>query len=183
MLLEEDECLQAIEKCKCGDISSFEKLISLYYPLLHRYVACRIGDPSEVDDVLQEILLLAWLNINKLRAINAFKGWLIRIASNCCFKWYKSKATFDAPAEDDALTALIDRKHSMSDECSENEQLLFALEKLPANQKQAIEDFYFRNLKINEISFVHNIPAGTVKRRLHDGRLGLKKGLEEMKYE
>lgn len=181
--MDADECLQAVEKCKCGDISSFEKLILIYYPLLHRYVACRIGDIAEVDDVLQEILLLTWLNISKLRAASAFKGWLIRIAGNCCYKWYKSKSTFDAPVEKETLISLIDREHSMSEESSDNEQLLFALEKLPKDQRQAIEDFYFKDLKIREIAFVHNIPAGTVKRRLHDGRIGLKKGLEEMVYE
>lgn len=90
--MDADECRQAIEKSKYGDLNSFEKLILSYYPLLHRYVACRVGNATEVDDVLQEILLLAWLNINKFRTVNAFKVWLIRIANNCCNKWYKSKS-------------------------------------------------------------------------------------------
>lgn len=178
-----DESRQAVEKSKYGDLDSFERLIQYYYPVLHRYVACRVGDAAEVDDVLQEILLLAWLNINKLRNTNAFKVWLMRIANNCCNKWYRSKALFDVPAEDDALTSLIDRRHSMSEETEENEQLQLALDKLPKNQKQAIIDFYFRSLKIAEIAFIHNIPVGTVKRRLHDGRLNLKRGLEETDHE
>jgi len=106
MQLNADECRQAVEKSKYGDLDSFGKLVQYYYPVLHRYVACRVGDAAEVDDVLQEILLLAWLNINKLRNTNAFKVWLMCIANNCCNKWYISKALFDVPAEDDALTSL-----------------------------------------------------------------------------
>lgn len=179
-MLNADEYLLAIEESRCGDLDSFEKLILFYYPQLHRYVACKIGDFAEVDDVLQEILLVSWLNINKLRNVNAFKAWLMRIANNCCNKWYKSKTTFDEPTENDTLNSLIDRGHFMSGESVDNEQLLFALEKLPEYQRQAITDFYFKDLKISEIAFVHNIPAGTIKRRLHDGRLSLKKRLEEL---
>ena len=183
MGLNADECRQAVEKSKCGDMNSFEKLIQFYYPILHRYVACRMGDASEVDDVLQEILLLAWLNIKKLRNTSAFKVWLMRIANNCCNKWYRSKSQLGVPAVDDALTSLIDRRHSMSEETEENERLLLALDKLPESQKQTIIDFYFKSLKITEIAFLHNMPVGTVKRILHDGRLNLKKRLEEMNYE
>jgi RNA polymerase sigma-70 factor (ECF subfamily) len=155
----------------------------MHYRLLHRYVACRIGDAAEVDDVLQEVLLLAWLSIGKLNNPGALKAWLMRIAANCCYKWYKARSAGDHPIENEELTSLIDRKHSIHDESDDHEQLLTALDKLPEKQKRAIEEFYFGNLKISEIAFVHNLPEGTVKRRLHDGRLGLKKELEGMEHE
>lgn len=181
--MEADFILQVVEKCKSGDINSFEKLITMHYRLLHRYVACRVGDASEVDDVLQEILLLAWLNIGKLNSPYALKAWLIRIAANCCNKWYKARSGSDDPTGYEELTSLIDRRQCIHDEGDDKEQLLTALDKLPQKQRRTIEEFYFENLKISEIAFVHNLPEGTVKRRLHDGRLGLKKNWREIKHE
>jgi DNA-directed RNA polymerase specialized sigma24 family protein len=54
----------------------------------------------------------------------------------------------------------------------------YKIDKLPKSQREAILDFYFRDLKLKEISFMRKVPIGTVKRRLHDGRKNLKIRLE-----
>lgn len=49
---------------------------------------------------------------------------------------------------------------------------------LPEQYKDMIIDFYYKKLKISEISFVRGIPEGTVKRRLHDAKKKMRNRME-----
>jgi RNA polymerase sigma factor (sigma-70 family) len=65
-----------------------------------------------------------------------------------------------------------------------------ALKALPLNQRTVIVMYYVNGLSLQEISEVLEVPVGTIKSRLHYGRLALKKEMEgqnrlltEMRYE
>lgn len=170
--------LQLIKNAVSGDIKSFEKLIEIHYRMLHRLISCKVGNLHDRDDVIQDILLITWLNIGQLKKPEAFKSWLIRIANNRCNKWYRQSARIDEPIESETLSYIIDRQPRWDDGSDKADVLVEVIDKLPAGQRAVLLDFYFNNLKVSEISFVRHIPEGTVKRRLHDGRKNLKKNLE-----
>ena len=169
-----------IHKLKNNDTDTlnFEKMIEPHYHIIHRYVSCRISDRFEAENIMQEVLLLAWVHLDRLKDINSFKNWLIIIASNCCKKYYAKNKRAIRPIEDDALQFIID-KQRLSESDNDYDYLYEAINKLPQNQRQAIDDFYFNNLKMREISFIRNIPEGTVKSRLHGAKQNLKCRLEK----
>jgi len=179
--VDHDNNLNLIRKAVAGDINAYEKLIKGHFIMLNRLVMCKVRIASDRDDVLQEILLIVWLNIKRLKKPEAFKTWIIRIANNCCNKWYKRNAKVDEPLEADMLMSILDGRIRCEIKPEINDFLIEEVNQLPEVQKSAIEDFYFNNLKISEISYTHQIPAGTVKRRLHDGRINLRKKLEDKK--
>ena len=177
--MDHENDLNLIRKAIAGDITAYEKLIKGYFGMLNRLIYCKVRIASDRDDVLQEVLLITWLNIKQLRKPEAFKAWVIRIANNCCNKWYKRNVKVDKPLETDILTSILDSRirWEIKSECSEF--LVDEIEQLSDIQRQTIIDFYFNDLKINEISRLQQIPVGTVKRRLHDGRINLRRKLEE----
>ncbi len=177
--LDYENNLNLIKSAAEGDINAFENLIKCHYAMLRRLVLCKVGSAPDSDDVLQEILLVVWLNINKLKKPEAFKAWLIRIANNCCNKLYIKNSRIDEPLELKKLTDMIDSRNRWETEPETNDLMLEEIDQLPPGQRMAVVSFYLKDLKICEISRIHHIPMGTVKRRLHDGRKSLKNKLEE----
>lgn len=175
--MQSDDSLNLIRNAVSGDMESYTELMRKNYPMLHRIIACRIDKSYDRDDVMQDVLLTAWLNIGRLRKAESFKSWIIRITTNSCNKWYRMKGRVEEPVVETRLFHMIDRNVPVFSE--KEYDLADKLNELPKDQKSALMDFYFHDLKISEISFSRNIPEGTVKRRLHDGRKNLKKRLEE----
>ncbi len=171
--------LKLIRKAIDNDKKSIEASIISNYKFIHRYVACKISDKSVREDIIQEVLIVIFLKIKTLNNPYAFKGWLIRIMSNCCNKWYKTQVNLAIPIDNEILTSIMDRQLKKEKVSEDFEKLHILISKLSNKQKNAIRDFYFNELKVTEIAFIRGIPIGTVKRRLHDGRKTLKKEMEK----
>ena len=52
---------------------------------------CRIyqDDPSDRDDLLQEIILQLWLAFDSFRGESKFSSWMYRVALNVAISWYR----------------------------------------------------------------------------------------------
>ena len=64
-----------------GDRDSFDRLYSLYAPLVHGILLARVPR-VEVDDLVQDIFLHAYKKLNTLRDWAAFGPWIAMIARN-----------------------------------------------------------------------------------------------------
>ena len=177
--MEKEEYINMVNNAIQGDLHSFEKLILLHAKMLERYIACRIANTMESEDLFQEVLLIAWLNMSQLKQAAAFKRWLYQIANNCCKHWYAKQDRTPISAEDEELEQVIHhRQYEHSNYSTTQQEINTAIECLPEKQRQVILDFYFNHLKIKEIALIRGVPEGTVKRRLHDSRRNLKKKME-----
>lgn len=118
-----------------GDIISFESLIKKHYAMLHRYIACKVSNAYDQENVIQETLLLAWINIKSLKNPKAFKRWLISIATNCCNKWYKANSKASIPTAEETLSHIIDKRYASTNKPQYG--LQHKIDKLPqANVRQ-----------------------------------------------
>ena len=176
--MKNDTEIPLIRSAISGDIVAYENLMKSHFPTLQRLVACKVGNSYDRDDVLQEILFTVWLNIGQLKKAESFKYWLIRVANNCCNRWYKAKNKEEL-IEADKLEYIMNQNARWDFTSYSELSISEELDKLPEAQRAVLVDFYYNDLKIREISKERNIPEGTVKRRLHDGRINLKKRLEE----
>lgn len=61
---------------------SFVEELEASRPRLRALVRARLGGASEVDDVVQQIVIRAWRGREGLRDAQAFPAWLTRIATN-----------------------------------------------------------------------------------------------------
>jgi RNA polymerase sigma-70 factor (ECF subfamily) len=75
-----DEVLVAA--AKNGELSAMEELLSRYRDQVYGVVRRRTDNTEEVEDVVQEVMLRAFVNIGKFRGDARFSSWLITIAIN-----------------------------------------------------------------------------------------------------
>jgi RNA polymerase sigma-70 factor (ECF subfamily) len=76
-----DDVAHLVEAAKGGDRSAFGELYTRFSRMVHGVLLAR-GTRADVDDLVQDVFLIAMQRIGTLRAPEAFGGWLATIARN-----------------------------------------------------------------------------------------------------
>lgn len=157
--------LDLIEKAKQGNKSAFNMLLTQNYNILKGYIIKMTGDPTLSQDILQETMLKAVLNIKKFSPKAKFSTWLITIATNL----YR-----DNLRKNKHLTVLDENIASTSDNTEvatisklEYREILQIIQDLPYEKRAVFILKHFYDYSYEEIAKVLNCPLGTVRSRLH----------------
>lgn len=167
----------------------FGELVLRYEAKLSRYIA-RLGvhDPDDRDDVLQDVFIKVYKNLNNFDQSLSFSAWIYRIAHNEAVSWYrrrKARPEGYLAAESDAIISLIsDDKASTPEENFDKDIdakiLLRELEKLDDKYRDVLVLRYFEHLEYEDISDVLKIPVGTVGTLVHRAKKQLRERLQKL---
>src|SRR5687767_2781153 len=80
MSREEETAL--VERARAGDKLALEELVRSSQQLVYSLAIRMIADPTEAQDLTQEILIRVVTGLAKFRGESAFKTWVYRVASN-----------------------------------------------------------------------------------------------------
>src|SRR5215203_5254993 len=100
----DDEAIERlVVAAKAGDPEAFGLLFDTYYGAVYRYVAARVGRPSDAEDLTQLVFVKALeaLPRYELRGV-PFGGWLFRLARNVVIDHVRTRrehTTLDVVAE------------------------------------------------------------------------------------
>jgi RNA polymerase sigma-70 factor (ECF subfamily) len=134
------------------------------------------GDETVADDIAQDALIRAYVASSNFRGLSKFSTWLFRIAYNCYLD-YRKKATIETVSVDSKQ--VLDMPSGDDPDRSFRYQHLYqALEQLQEKEKVVIVLYYFEDLSIKEIASILQMPVGTVKYHLSNGRNHLRNFLQ-----
>lgn len=111
-----------VEQARDGDRAAFGQLYEQYSRMVHGLLLARVPH-SEVEDLVQDVFLLAFRRLRSLRDDNAFGGWLAMIARNQAIDYHrraprvaelKEGMLREKPPEPEALEVL-DKIRSLPD--------------------------------------------------------------------
>lgn len=88
-----------VKAVRHGEQEAFAKLYSLYAPMVHGIVLARVPW-AEVDDLVQDVFLVALKKLNTLRDDAAFGGWLAMIARNRAMDFHRRKRDTEELTDD-----------------------------------------------------------------------------------
>lgn len=74
---------QWIRQAQQGDRAAFAALVECYWPRVHRWLFGLTRNAHAAEDMTQDVLFKAWVNLKAFQAGTHFRAWLFRIASNC----------------------------------------------------------------------------------------------------
>ncbi|MBQ6234987.1 MAG: RNA polymerase sigma factor [Clostridia bacterium] len=144
-------------------MTDFKTLVADNLQPLERFVKFRIGNPSDAEDVLQEVLIAAYRGRETLADESMFKPWIIGIARNKCSDYFRAKAKrMEIPLDALAESELTVGMHGVTTKIVVHE----TLDRLGDTDKQILYLSYFKDLPQAEIASRLGIPVGTVKSRL-----------------
>lgn len=165
----------------------FGEMIARYEAKLTRYIS-RLGVRTYDDqvDVLQEIFIKAYKNLNSFDGSFKFSSWLYRIAHNEAISWYrkqKVRPEGNLVAEGDEVLQLLHNKDPGAevefDYVVNQDELTRALASIDQKYQEALVLRYFENKEYDEISDILKVPLGSVGTLIFRGKKQLKTALNQ----
>ena len=174
-----------VELSLLGNEKAYEELVIRYEKSVKGTALKVTENEFSAEDASQDAFVSAWIKLDSLREPEKFGSWVCSIAKNCA----RSLVTHYKNASADISLHLLENKINgdidnklleMLDiarfaESERNEKLHEAIEALSEKIRTTIKLHYFQGLSVDEISVSQNIPIGTVKWRLNEGRKQLRK--------
>lgn len=147
------------------DPRRFADLYEANFERVYAFVARRVRERADAEDVTAEVFHHALVNLNKFEWRGApFSAWLFRIASNAIAdRWQRAAREQGSPAEP-AADDPPDPHHSASPEEIEKRARLFRLvDDLPGDQRAVIEMRFAAGKSVSEIARELGRTDGAVK--------------------
>ena len=144
-----------------GEQAAFARLYSLYAPMVHGIVLARVPW-SEVDDLVQDVFLVALKKLNSLRDDAAFGGWLAMIARNRAMDFHRRKR------ETEELTENI-ASQSRSESDREAARVLDVICGLPEAYRETLVLRLVEGMTGPEIAGRTGLTPASVRENLHRG--------------
>jgi RNA polymerase sigma-70 factor, ECF subfamily len=174
---------QWIDQTLDGNEAAFGHLVRKYQQRLHKALARSIGRHEEIEDVVQEAFLQAFVNLETFRRSSTFYTWLYRIAFNltCRFRRLRRPAVLDGKVRRSSRDELVDpapdpvRRFDQNERCR---QVHEAIATLDADHRRVLILRDIEGLCYAKIAETLDLPAGTVRSRLHRARLQLVKKIK-----
>ncbi len=160
----------------------FDILAGRYEKKLLRYGRKFLYNYENIEDVIQNVFIKAYVNIRSFDLSKKFSPWIYRIAHNEFINiikqqkkepilFFEADVIFSFAGKDDFLKDIERRE--------ERKEIENHLSKLKVKYREPIVLYYFEEKDYQEISDILKIPVSTVGIRLKRGRSEIKKLLYE----
>jgi RNA polymerase sigma-70 factor (ECF subfamily) len=138
-----------------------------------------VHDRALAEDVVQEALVRAWRNIDRLDPDRdaGMRGWLLRVARNIAVDKFRAKNA--RPAEVAESAALNIGIPDPSEALLRAIHVRAALARLSEAHRAVLRECYFNGSTITEAAQTLGIPVGTVKSRLSSALRNLRDELAD----
>lgn len=159
-----------VERVLAGDRDAFGILIDRHRDGATRLAIRILRDRADAEDVVQEALLHAFLDLAELRTHDRFVAWLLGIVVNLAKTRLRMRR--EVPVEDwtggRAIRGFVWIDAEPTPEARQEARELHdrvwkALGELPAEQQETVQLHYVDGLRVWEIAALVGVPTGTVK--------------------
>ena len=143
-------------------------------PRLRRYAVALVGDRAAADDLVQDTLERALNKFHLWRRGTDLRAWLFTVMHNVFVNQLRSRREYLA-LEGEALELPVRPTH---DAQLEARDVMRALARLPAEQREVLLLVVLEDLSYEEAATALGVPIGTVMSRLSRGREKLRALME-----
>lgn len=137
-----------------GDEAAFRELFYGILPWLDSFIRRMVKSPEGSQEIVQETFIRIWLNRDKLPGFLEPQAWIIRVASNECFAWFRKQAALRKVRDscDEAVSVTTNQAEDHL-EIQETLQLIReAVDHLPPRRKKIYQLSREQGLKTQEIA-------------------------------
>ncbi|MPW26747.1 sigma-70 family RNA polymerase sigma factor [Alkalibaculum sp. M08DMB] len=157
-----------IKQAKRGDKQALLQLVMTHQNEYYKLAYVFMNNKEDALDTMQDMIIILYENINRLKKEDSFYSWSKTILVNICKK--KLRRNKKIISIDD----VEEQKIEVYGECEEKIFIQKYLSKLSYRHQEVIRLKYFTDLDYESIAQILKIPVGTVKSRLSNGIKNLK---------
>ena len=156
---------------------AFGILVSSHKRRLYWHIRTMVLDHDDADDVLQEVFVRIFRNIDNFRGDSALFTWMFRIATNESLSFLKSKANRMKMSLESLQQELV--LNLRSDPYFDGDELELKLQEaiisLPEKQQQVFRLKYLQEMKYEEMSEILETSVGSLKASYYHARKKIEK--------
>jgi RNA polymerase sigma factor (sigma-70 family) len=161
----------------------FERLLAPHIERLFRLAYRYCGEVQSAEDLVQDLLLKLYPKRKELRKIESLSPWLSRSLYNHFIDTTRrgQRSPLYRAAPEEALYNLPDNESQPDQEIERSDiqqQLEQAMTRLSPEQRALISLHDIEGYTLQELQGMLDTPIGTLKSRLHRGRMQLRSALQ-----
>ena len=168
------------------DRNAFALIVRRYEPPLSRYLRRLLGGSQSIEDVLQEVFIKVYVNLNDYDRARPFSPWIYRIAHNEAVSFLRKRRAEPYVISGEEGMLLIER---VMDGFKVQEELdrsrigaliREAIRSLERRYRDAVVLRFLEEKSYEEISEILEIPMGTVATLINRGKKRLRRSLDQL---
>jgi len=165
-----------VQRFLAGDAGAFTELVTRHERRVYGLCLRILGDREDAADATQDAFLVVVRKLEQFRGESAFSTWLHRVTVNVCYDHLRKtrrrpvlhRLDDDRP-EPETGPPVPDH----ADAVAVSHDVAAALAEVPEGFRVALVLADVQDLPYEEIARVLDVPVGTVKSRVHRGRIAL----------
>lgn len=173
---------QLVELIRNEDKELYSFVIDRYEQKLRSYIRRLTNGSDEVDDLVQQTLVNAFIALQSFEVDKKFSSWIYRIAHNLTINWLEKKKASIYLDEDDGLADSLRSEIDVHSEMANSElshHLIEAINKLPEKYKEPFILKYIEDQSYDEIADILRKPKNTVGTMISRAKIILKEELKK----
>jgi RNA polymerase sigma-70 factor, ECF subfamily len=185
-----------VESAQRGDSEAFGGLVVMYQDRLYNVISRLCNSPADVEEIAQEAFLKAFEKIKDFRSKSRFYTWLFRIATNLalthirrskCVKFQSLNAADEKdnlPGSEVVTMKLAEKRNIAPDAAAMTHEMGLRIEaalgELDEQYRVVVVLRDIEDMNYSQIAAILEVPAGTIKSRLHRARCMLRDKLVDL---
>jgi RNA polymerase sigma-70 factor (ECF subfamily) len=161
---------ELVLRFQSGEQQAFAILMERHQRRVYNLAYRMLGRPEDARDATQDAFLSCFRHLGAFRGDSAFSTWIHRIVVNACYDLIRKRAP-SVSLEDQLIDPAPAPDHA--DQAAFAIDVQQALLRIPPEFRAALILHEVLDLPLEEIAEALDVPVGTIKSRLHRGRVAL----------
>lgn len=172
---------ELVRRYLAGDADAFATLVERHQQRIYNLCLRVLGNADDAADAAQDAFISALRKLSGFRGDAMFSTWMHRVAVNACYDIVRKRRrqpllrSFDP--DDGPVAELGEPAPDHADEIVGTRSAAEALAKIPEEFRVTLVLADVQDLPYEEIAAILDVPVGTVKSRVHRGRVALSRAM------
>ena len=170
------------QQSAAGDTAAFEEIYHRHFRRVYALCLRMMGNPTEAEDMTQEVFLQLFNKIGMFRGDSAFTTWLHRMTVNQVLMHFRKRSTRSEKITDEGETPVqIVQGTANPDKMPVVDRIALerALQQLPTGYRTVFVLHDIEGYEHFEVADMLGIAEGTSKSQLHKARLKLRQLIKQ----
>ena len=175
-----NEILALVEKAQAGDRVAYGELVDRFQPVVYAVALSRLRNPTEAQELTQEVFIHGMRKLDQLRDPHCFAGWLRQITVRMAINRLTRRGPVSSTDQEILQNTAAETQSPLDNlvRSERQDELYRGLDRLKDLDRETLMAFYIRGRSLKQMSREFETPVGTIKRRLHVARNRLRQQLE-----
>ena len=171
---------ELVEAVLAGDRESFRPLVQRYQDTLLRYAVRMISRPAIAEDIVQDTLVSAYVNLASCRNPERFAAWCFQILRNRCHDYLRGpRRRIEDPGGLETFETNLGNPERETEQSLARSAISRAVAELPPLLREAFVLFHQESVSYPEMARRLDASESALKMRVKRAREALQKALAD----